>query len=410
MDDLNTSDDRSISYRAGTHRAVSPIQTLARVQPLLGRFGITRIANLTGLDRTGIPVVMVCRPNSRSSAVFLGKGIDLAAAKASGVMEAIETWHAEQVTPLLRLGSAAELRQKVPLIDVDGLPRVPGSRFHPYLPMLWCEGRDLIGQENLWLPFDLVHVDATSGDLPGKGCFSASTNGLASGNQPGEAISHALCEVIERDATSLWNQDAPARQDAARLNLATVDDERCRAILRCLDDVEIDVAVWDVTTDVGVPAFLCLLADRQGEYGHTGRGAGCHPTREVALLRAFTEAAQVRTTYVVGAREDIEHADYAADTLQQRNRRVRALMRAAPDARDFQAIATQSFDAFDREIQWILERLQAVGLRQAVVADLTQAAYGIPVVRIVVPGLEGSDHHAGYSPGARAQARARRYP
>jgi hypothetical protein len=39
-------------------------------------FGVTRIANLTGLDGTGIPVVMVCRPNARSSAVFNGKGVD----------------------------------------------------------------------------------------------------------------------------------------------------------------------------------------------------------------------------------------------------------------------------------------------------------------------------------------------
>ena len=69
-------------------------------------FGITRIANLTGLDRTGVPVVIVCRPNARSSAVFNGKGVDVAAAEASGLMEAVETWHAENVrlpcnTPVL---------------------------------------------------------------------------------------------------------------------------------------------------------------------------------------------------------------------------------------------------------------------------------------------------------------------
>ena len=53
--------------------------------------GITRIANVTGLDRTGIPVVMVVRPNARSVAVSQGKGLTLAAAKASGVMEAAES-------------------------------------------------------------------------------------------------------------------------------------------------------------------------------------------------------------------------------------------------------------------------------------------------------------------------------
>src|SRR6185369_3023490 len=100
---------------------------VARVLALKQRFGITRVAVLTGLDRTGIPVVMVCRPNARSSAVFHGKGVDLAAAKASGIMEAIETWHAEHVVLPLRFGSAAELRKDCRVGDVEGLPRAAGN-------------------------------------------------------------------------------------------------------------------------------------------------------------------------------------------------------------------------------------------------------------------------------------------
>src|SRR5215472_11804098 len=102
-------------FRRGTHRALEPAQTLAKLRPLMGAFGITRIANLTGLDRTGIPVVMVCRPNARSSAVFHGKGVDMASANASGVMEAIETWHAEHMALPLRLGSANELSRSLVL-------------------------------------------------------------------------------------------------------------------------------------------------------------------------------------------------------------------------------------------------------------------------------------------------------
>src|ERR1700691_6759956 len=87
-------------------------ETLARISPLRSSFGITRVANLTGLDRTGIPVIMVCRPNARSTAVFHGTGIDLAAAKASGIMEAIETWHAEYVQLLLRFASFTDLAKQ----------------------------------------------------------------------------------------------------------------------------------------------------------------------------------------------------------------------------------------------------------------------------------------------------------
>ncbi len=95
------------TYRLGTHRTVDPAATLARVRPHLASMGITRIANVTGLDRTGVPVVMVCRPNARSLAVSQGKGLTLDAAKASGVMEAIELYHAERIELPLKLGALA---------------------------------------------------------------------------------------------------------------------------------------------------------------------------------------------------------------------------------------------------------------------------------------------------------------
>ncbi len=396
------------TYRHGTHRALSPDETIARVRPFLGAFGITRIANLTGLDRTGIPVVMVCRPNARSSAVFHGKGIDIAAAKASGIMEAIETWHAEHVCLPLRFGSTADLAASLELADVDHLPRLPESSFDRSLPILWVEGRDLIGGQPRWVPFEIVHANSAIPGPPGSGCFSASTNGLASGNQYLEAVSHALCEVIERDATSLWHRMQPALQDSARVDLATVDDKSCRDVLERLWAAEIEVAVWDTTNDVGVPAFQSLLVDRIGEIDHIGSGAGCHPIREIALLRALTEGAQVRTTYVVGSREDILHTDYLPATLEGRRRRARALMQPVAKMRDFQTAGRFEYDTFESEVAWLLERLQNVGIEQVIVVDLSRSEFGVAVVRVVVPGLEGSDHHAGYTPGARARAIAER--
>src|SRR5712692_4390836 len=111
-------------FHSGTHRIIAPEETLRRVQPLLPVMGITRIANVTGLDCIGIPVVMVCRPNSRSIAVSQGKGTTLVAAKASGVMESIEFYHAERIQQPLMLGSYAELRYAYRLVDVARLPRL----------------------------------------------------------------------------------------------------------------------------------------------------------------------------------------------------------------------------------------------------------------------------------------------
>jgi YcaO-like protein with predicted kinase domain len=392
------------AYRSGTHRATAPQETVARLEPLMPAFGISRVANLTGLDRVGVPIVMVCRPNSRSSAVFHGKGIDLAAAKASGLMEAIETWHAEHVQLPLRLCTQSELSGAGQIVDTERLPRRPSSRFHPHLAMLWVEGHDLIGGAPVWVPFEIVHANATGPELPGSCCFAASTNGLASGNAYMEAVSHALCEVIERDATSVWHRLPAASQRDRRVALETVDDVSCSAVLDRIRRAGLDLGVWETTTDVGIPAFQCLVTDRAGPSGHVGEGAGCHPAREVALLRALTEAVQVRMTYIVGSREDIRDSDYLQSTLDNRRRRANALIRSAGPKRDFKATPRHDFLSFEEEVAWILRRLKEAGIRQAIAVDLTRPEFEVSVVRVVVPGLEGSDHHADYVPGPRAQA------
>src|SRR5439155_12984824 len=143
------------SLRRGTHRSASLNDTLKRVLRLAPVMGITRVANVTGLDSVRIPVVMVCRPNSRSVAVSQGKGIDLDSARASGLMESAELYHAETITLPLRLATYEELRYQHTVADVGLLPRSSGSRFHPDLRLLWCEGRDRLREENVLVPFEM---------------------------------------------------------------------------------------------------------------------------------------------------------------------------------------------------------------------------------------------------------------
>src|SRR4051812_31442956 len=84
-------------YVRGTHRVRPPHETVAEYRALMPRLGITRLANVTGLDTIGIPVYVAIRPNARCLATSQGKGLDHDAAKASALMESIETWHAEVI-------------------------------------------------------------------------------------------------------------------------------------------------------------------------------------------------------------------------------------------------------------------------------------------------------------------------
>jgi ribosomal protein S12 methylthiotransferase accessory factor len=394
-------------FTGGTHRLIPPEETVARASRFMPVMGITRIANVTGLDKIGIPVVMVCRPNSRSVSVSQGKGSDLAAAKASGLMESIESYHAERITLPLKLGSYEDLRYTHRLVDIERLPRRTDSRFTPYGQLLWIEGRDLVGDQALWVPYELVHLNYTLPMPTGHGCFVASSNGLASGNHALEAISHGICEVVERDATTLWHLLDEGRRDRTRVDLNSVDDPRCRDALDRFAAANVWVAVWETTSDVGIPAFLCraLEADPPPRSGYRPcTGMGCHPSREVSLLRALTEAAQSRLTFISGARDDMSRGEYAEFLDPETYETWRALMSSEWPGRDFRQVPTWQANSFEDDLSWEMECLHAVGIDQVVVLDLTKPEFGVPVFRVVIPGLEGIDNSPKYLPGPRARA------
>lgn len=396
------------AYRDGTDRTVAPAVTVARVRAHAAAMGITRVGDVTGLDRIGIPVVMVTRPNARSLAVSQGKGLTLDAARASGMMEAAETHHAEHVLLPLRLAEEHELLRRHTVVNTAALARPADSPYHAHRTLLWAEGFDLLAQAHVWLPYEVVHTCFTTTPLPGEGCFLASSNGLASGNHPLEAVAHGLYEVIERDATVLWSLREPAEQDGTRLDLASVDDPGCRAVLQRYEAAGVEVAVWDQTSDIGLPAFACEIVDREGhELDSTpaAAGMGCHPARGVALLRALTEAAQSRLTAIAGSRDDQLRSAYARSGDRDELRAHRAELAAQPGVRSFLDVPDLAADTVDADIEDTLGRLRKAGLERVVVVDLRQDGIGLDVVRVVVPGLEHWDDHAEeFLPGARARA------
>jgi ribosomal protein S12 methylthiotransferase accessory factor len=392
------------SFKHGTHRLIPPAETLSRVRGLFGAMGITRVANVTGLDCIGIPVVMTCRPNARSLAVSQGKGCDLDAARASGVMEAIELYHAERISKPLLLASWNELRFSRAVIPIEGLPQVSGSLFHPDRQLLWIEGVDLYSLQPVWLPYELVHTNFTLPVPTGSGCFAMSSNGLASGNHPLEAIIHGLCEVIERDGLTLHLLRTVEEQDVAQLDLATVKDPECTRLLEKYERAGVAVAVWDITSDVGIATFRCTILDRNpSPLRRLGpvEGAGCHPVREVALLRALTEAAQGRLTLIAGSRDDNGRARYRETQDVGLIARARSRL-AFAGTRSFEGVPTTLNDTLEDDVANILAALRSVGFPSAIAIDLTKPEFDIPIVRLVVSGLETYHHIQGVLPGERA--------
>ena len=61
-------------YRDDTHRAVPPEETLRAAEAKLPAAGITRVADITDLDRIGIPVFSSIRPMADRGAISVYNG------------------------------------------------------------------------------------------------------------------------------------------------------------------------------------------------------------------------------------------------------------------------------------------------------------------------------------------------
>jgi ribosomal protein S12 methylthiotransferase accessory factor len=393
-------------FWTGTHRACAPEETLARFRPLSGRLGITRVGVITGLDTIGIPVAFAVRPQSRSISVSQGKGATVAAAKASAFMEAAETFHAETILHPCRLARAAELAAAGHLPVWREWPRLPGSRFDEHVPIPWIEAADLAGGPPALVPHEIVSTDYTTdaADRMGRH-FETNTNGLASGNGVQEAINHALCELIERDAVALWMLAEGHR--SAAITPETVDDPHCRWMLDRFSAAGIAVRLWDVTSDIGIPAYVCLLADMAASDTDPEIGAGCHPSPAVAAARALAEAAQARTTWIAGARDDFDPDLYAPTARRSRARAGRVWLQAA-EREDFRARRDLSTPTLAGDFALLRAALRGAGFTRILAVDLTQPEIGLPVVRVFVPGLEGPPGRAVPSVPLSARAEAAR--
>ena len=364
---------------------------LDRLLPLLPVIGATRLSVVSGLDVLGIPVAQVCRPLSRSMSVSQGKGFTLAEAKVSAIGEALESWHAERIGHPLWYGGWTEVAAEACVVDIARLARPANSVFHADAPLLWIEGRDLVGGATVLLPLETVHLDYRLPRVPGSGCFLNTSTGLAVGATILGALQHALAEVVERDAVALWNlrpDDARARR---RIDLSSLGDDGCAELLARFGRADVAVAAWDLTTDIGVATVMVNVVDRGADANRRlppAAGFGCHPRRAGALARALLEAAQSRVTLIAGSRDD--HPP-ALDRAVRDPWAIDGHRRVVGDGK-----SQRTFDALPDAgpldpagaVVLLLDRLRAVGSGHPVMVDLTRREVGIPVVRVVVPGTE----------------------
>ncbi len=383
----------------GTHRVRPPEETLELIRPLLRRAGVTRLPDVTGLDRIGLPVVLAVRPGSDWLSVDAGKGTTRVAATVSAGMEAIERHRGETRRLESFTATHRELEAAGHAIPLERLPLTRSSVFHPTVPEHWVWGWDLVAGERVAVPEAVVHYGRRSRPEPEHLRFQHGSNGLAAGNTFLEAIVAGLHEVIERDAVTCW-VTAGVWANGRRLPDERLAGTRAAPLLEQVASGGVDARVFDLTVDTEVPTFCTFLFER-GHGGALGaKGYGCHLDADVALERSITEAALARLVWIAGSRDDLFTRAFRWSG-RIRDDGVAGLDRVPP-ARELPVRGDASTPTLQGDLRVLLGRLRRSGLDQAIVVDLSEPDEPVAVVKVVVPGLEGY-MFSFYRPGLRAE-------
>jgi ribosomal protein S12 methylthiotransferase accessory factor YcaO len=291
-------------------------------------------------------------------------------------------------------------------------------------------GFDLLTNEDVLVPAEI----ALYRYCPKKPAISAfsqfHTNGLASGNVLEEAICHALCEVIERDAVSIADlcvscipynilekimdslgnkQNGGSAVPQISIEEKFVDDpsifsdvdiseileefEPIKRLVKRFTKAGIPLLIKNITQkDIGIPTFVASSIEWiSQDYGYFAKGYGTHPDARIALIRAITEVSQTRAANIQGARDDLKKIRYKEN--DEIYKRKWQFMHASSVINNkniigFSEINTHPSEDILEDINLILSGLKKAGLKRVIIVDLTNPNIGIPVVRAIVPGLE----------------------
>ena len=140
--------------------------------------------------------------------------------------------------------------------------------------LVWHKALTLDGQET-YLPFSLI-------------CYTHMyTNGMAAGNTLQEALSHGICEVIERHCDVVVQEK---KLVTPTINQDTIRSSVVRELLDKFKALNQKVILKDFSLGMGVPVIGAIRGTDIGKYFMT---VGVAPNREEAIIRALVENSQI---------------------------------------------------------------------------------------------------------------------
>jgi ribosomal protein S12 methylthiotransferase accessory factor len=404
----------------GGHRVVGPAETLQRyerhVSPVTGAVSALYRPAMAG---DGVMHVYVAGDNHARPHFHLkhlqkslrgkssGKGTTDLQARASGLCEALERYSG--------VFQGTEPRRQATMSALEGLAIHPndcmlfserqfeqrevvnarGSQFN-YVPVPFDPSMEID-----WTPvWSLTHESPRY--LPTAYCYHAypfpendfycvaCSNGNAAGNTMEEAILQGFLELVERDSVGLWWYNRVRRP---AVDLGSFDVPYLTRLETFLRDHGRDLWVLDLTSDLDTPVFAAMSRRPDQRQERIMLGFGAHLDPRIALLRAVTELVQ-SLAWILDAEKDGSKTSRAFEDPDVEGWLKTATVANQPYLAPDESVPATSADSFPRrwaddlrEDVLLCQRLVERHGMEMLVLNQTRPDIGLPVVKVIVPGL-----------------------
>jgi ribosomal protein S12 methylthiotransferase accessory factor len=226
------------------------------------------------------------------------------------------------------------------------------------------------------------------------------SNGCAAGNTKEEAILQGLFELIERDSVAIWWYNKLHRPN---VDLDAIEDPYLDSLKGYYSAMNREMWVLDLTFDLAIPVFVAIAWLKEGGDEEISMGFGAHIDPKIALFRAITEL-NLSLDSQRSAKVHLKEHLYLAPHSMQRypnslknwdsNRaKVSRLDDRNQNPNFSGCLGILPNGTPKRSLKELIVHCQNIleqkGM-ELLVLDQTRPDIGMPVVKVVVPGLR---HH-----------------
>jgi ribosomal protein S12 methylthiotransferase accessory factor len=257
--------------------------------------------------------------------------------------------------------------------------------FDPDMEVEWTPVWSLTRQESHYLPTAFCYFSYPHGNS--EPFYVGDSNGNAAGNTFEEAILQGFLELVERDSVALWWYNRVRRPEIDLEGFGDPYPGRLRETLRRLGR---EVWAIDLTSDLGIPVFAAMCRKLEGPEEQIILGFGAHLDPHLALIRSLTEMNQMLAALLNqpgpgrtsgGVEDETEEWLRTATVANQPY-----LLPSGDPARTASAYPRTWTDDLAEDVR-VCQRIVEQRGMEMLVLDQTRAEIGLPVAKVIVPGL-----------------------